>query len=189
MSTITETYLAHDNNSIISVSDNYFYDYIYDDIKCGHKKNLLEGLSISQVQLPGLNLSENIEMYKGPDFPIEHFNKRVVNENEYYYSKTQNWLGHIESISQNSFFAKLKDLTNGGTDEIVELEIEEVSDEDKSLICIGAAFYWSIGYSHENGQVSRKSIIRFQRLIELTEDDINLALDRANEIDCKLKWE
>lgn len=106
-----------------------------------------------------------------------------------YYSKTQKWIGHITSINKTNFIAKLEDLTNQGTNEIGEFDIEEISKDDKPLLSIGAVFYWSLGYSHENGQKSKKSLLRFQRVTEFTQDEIDGALDRAKDLINKIKWE
>src|SRR5450432_3570477 len=69
-----------------------------------------------------------------------------------HFSKTQRWVGHISKIGKTDFEAKLEDLTNPGTYEIAEFDLEEISPEDRLLVQRGATFYWSIGYSHDNGQ-------------------------------------
>ncbi|HLP37729.1 hypothetical protein [Lacibacter sp.] len=106
-----------------------------------------------------------------------------------YFSKTQRWLGHVTSINDASFSAVLQDLTAGGTNELAEFDLEEVSDEDVELLQKGAAFYWSIGYSHENGQISKKSIIRFRRIPAFNQADYDEILDRVSELKNSLIWD
>lgn len=107
-----------------------------------------------------------------------------------YYKKTQKWIGHITDIYVDSFKAKLTDLTSPGTYEIDEFDLEEITDEDKPLLSLGATFYWSVGYStSENGQVTKESLIRFQRIVEFTDEDNSEALDRASHLISTLKWE
>lgn len=62
-----------------------------------------------------------------------------------YYSRTQRWRGYVESISGESFTARLIDLTSGGTEEFSEFDFDDISIEDRSFVSIGAAFYMSIG--------------------------------------------
>ncbi len=48
----------------------------------------------------------------------------------------QTWEGVVIEISENedTFFARLTDITNGGTDEVVELSFDDVSSDDKELV-------------------------------------------------------
>lgn len=108
---------------------------------------------------------------------------------EDYFTNTQRWLGHIENIDGNIIYARLIDLVNGGTEETAEFDMKEVSHEDKKLVRIGAGFYWSVGYAYENRQISKKSLIRFQRLIELSNEDVDEALDRSADIRKNIVWD
>jgi hypothetical protein len=119
-------------------------------------------------------------------FPSQFVEGTTIND---FFSGTQRWLCHIESFDKKSIFAKLTDLITPGTQETAEFDIEEVSLEDRALIKIGAGFYWSVGLASEKGQISKKSLIRFQRLIELTEDDYNEAMDRYNSVHKNIQWE
>ncbi len=105
-----------------------------------------------------------------------------------YFKKTQKWLGHVTEIKSDEFIAELKDLTNPGTIEIGEFEINEISAEDKELLTIGSAFYWSVGYAVEKGQVKKESIIRFQR-IYWEQDELDSAFDRARILEENLNWD
>jgi hypothetical protein len=77
----------------------------------------------------------------------------------------QSWEGRVVEVSEDSFVATLVDLTMPGTEEHVELDLEEVTRDDRHLVIPGAVFYWSIGYREDpSGSRSRASEIRFRRL-------------------------
>ena len=99
-----------------------------------------------------------------------------------YSNSLQSWKGNVVSIEDEFFVAELEDLTHGGTREIAEIELMSVSPDDQNLVQIGAAFYWNIGYKMNQGQITKESIIRFQRLINWDEEDYNNAADRASDL-------
>jgi hypothetical protein len=77
----------------------------------------------------------------------------------------QKWEGVVLEVLDDSFLARLVDLTNGGSDEEAEFALEEVTPEDRVLVEPGAVFYWNIGYNDSiSGQRTRVSEIRFRRL-------------------------
>ena len=99
------------------------------------------------------------------------------------YSTTlQSWKGVVVEIKEDFFVAELDDLTNGGTKEIADIELFSVSPDDRKLVSVGASFYWNIGYKMNNGQITKESLIRFQRMIDWNEDDYDQAADRASEL-------
>lgn len=89
-----------------------------------------------------------------------------------YSKKIQSWEGIVLSVSENTFIARLNDLTEGGTDEIGEFDMDDISPDDLVLLAEGAVFYWSVGHYMENGQSVKRSDLRFQRLITLDFNDI-----------------
>lgn len=106
------------------------------------------------------------------------------------YSKNiQKWKGHVISVEGDTFKAKLNDLIEKGTHEIGEFELAEVSQEDRSLVKNGAAFYWSLGYSLRGGQVTKESVIRFQRILIWDQEDYDEAEDRAEDLYNSISWE
>lgn len=106
------------------------------------------------------------------------------------YSTTlQSWKGVVVEIKEDYFVAELDDLTNGGTKEIAEIELFSVSPDDKKLVSLGASFYWNIGYKMNNGQITKESVIRFQRIIDWNEEDFDQAIDRAADLFENLKFE
>ncbi len=107
-----------------------------------------------------------------------------------YFLKTQKWVGHITEMKNSVIYARLDDLNDSTTHEIAEFDIEEVPYEDRELISVGAGFYFSIGQSYDtNGQLERKSLIRFQRAKPWDEADLEIILDEADNLSNKLKWE
>ncbi|MBL8783335.1 MAG: hypothetical protein JNJ59_00425 [Deltaproteobacteria bacterium] len=81
----------------------------------------------------------------------------------------QSWEGTVERIEGETFTAVLDDLIDGKRPRlVVELPLEELSEQDRRIIDIGSVFYWSIGYESAlpggRGQKRRLSLIRLRRL-------------------------
>jgi hypothetical protein len=141
--------------------------------------------------------SEGSEVNSAEEIPEEdqllNFSNRklIFKDDTYlnYYGKTQKWLGHITEVNGDVFKAKLEDLTHRGTAEFGEFDWEEVSEEDRPLVQVGAAFYWSIGFSHEKGQIIKSSFVRFQRVLKWDGTYMDNAVDRAERLSKNLKWE
>lgn len=99
-----------------------------------------------------------------------------------YFQNIQQWLGHVIHIGEGSFTAKLHDLNHPGTYEMGEFEFREIPEGDRDLFKIGAAFYWSLGYSHNKSQLTKESSLRFQRLNNWTEEEYDAAIDKAHDL-------
>ena len=57
------------------------------------------------------------------------------------------WEGTVLSVEENSFTCLLKDLMHPeSSDEVASLPIQDVQDEDLSLLAVGAVFYYEEGY-------------------------------------------
>jgi len=143
---------------------------VHDDKNLDIYKKVIENYS---RKIDELKMETNEVDIPALDFPNYKKWFDILNSKNYY-KKVQNWQGVVTQISNKSFNAKLYDLSIGGTNEIAEFDLEEVSPSDLSLLHIGANFYWSVGHYMENGQSVNRSDIRFQRLITLDEDDIEL---------------
>lgn len=78
----------------------------------------------------------------------------------------QQWEGTVEEVRSDSFGARLRNLSvDGAPDEWATLLLDEISDDERSLVKPGAVFYWSIGYLIEPyGQRRTASTIYFRRL-------------------------
>jgi len=140
----------------------------------------------SNSQKNNLNLPET-------EYFIHHFDIKFLNElipssrPKRYSRKTQSWKGIVTEVNEDSFSARLYDQTQNDTYEIGDFEIRVVSPEDKEYLKIGGIFYWSVGHFMENGTSINKSEIRFQRLILLTEEDINSAINESSTLFGQLK--
>jgi len=103
---------------------------------------------------------------------------------------TQNWLCQVININDNSFTAKLTDLSNGGTYEEADFDLEDVSEPDLPLLKLGALFYWSVGYeSDSNGQIREQSFIKFKRGLPFTEHEVNQIAYEAESLSKSLIWD
>jgi hypothetical protein len=90
----------------------------------------------------------------------------------------QKFEGIVASVVGDSFVARLVDRTNPGPEEEAEIPLAEVMPGDRELVKPGAVFYWVIGYRRAvHGQLSRSSVIRFQRLPSWSPADV----ERANQ--------
>ncbi len=138
---------------------------------------------ISSVNFSGSSLQK--KDFNTPPYHIS----RSVEYLKNYSSNLQSWKGHVIEMKDSAFIAELEDLTNAGTKEIAEIEFSSVSPDDFSLVELGAVFYWNIGTKMNRGQISKESIIRFQRVIFWEEDDYDNATDRASELFDSLKFE
>jgi hypothetical protein len=131
-----------------------------------------------------------IELYFKDDYQeVPKFQDLVGVSIKSYYGLAQHWIGIVESIEQNSFVAKLEDKTNQGTYEIATFEISEVSQSDRPLLSKGAIFYWSVGFATENGQIEKRSLLRFKRSVDFTDEDLDVVNDRAKYYNNSINWE
>jgi len=128
---------------------------------------------------------------------IENFGLDKVDKLNYgfkdsknYSRKTQTWLGYVIDIDEEKFIAKLEDLNNpGGTHEIIEFSLDEVSPGDKDLLNRGSIFYWSVGSLMNNGQFKKESILRFKRVAQWSEEEYDKATDLADMLYKSFTWE
>ena len=92
----------------------------------------------------------------------------------------QYWIGEVKDLDAESFVAVLTDLNEQSLQETVELEMDDVSPDDRKLVIEGAIFYWSIGYrQNEAGTRFRTSLLRFRRLPVWRPEDLAEAAKRA----------
>lgn len=126
------------------------------------------------------------ENFKNIGYPQKNLSGLLNgNDKASFYIRPQKWIGHIFELHDNFFLGKLNDLNNPTTQEIIEIDLQDVSEEDKSLVRLGAAFYLSIGLSSDrNGQRKKEIILRFQRSKKWDADDLENIL---SEVDNQLK--
>lgn len=94
----------------------------------------------------------------------------------------QDWEGVVETVGNESFTARLRDLTINERDpsEIAEFPVEDVSDDDRELLDVGAVFYVTVGrLIRSNGRQERFGRIVFRRLPGWTSSTLRRAEKRA----------
>lgn len=95
----------------------------------------------------------------------------------------QRWEGTVIECTEETFFARLHDLSSDGPDEEVELLMGDVPDEDRPLVEPGAVFYWSIGHLIKpSGERPRISNLRFRRLPVWSASELKAAGERAEDV-------
>lgn len=97
----------------------------------------------------------------------------------------EHWVGRVDAISSEdqTFEAIVSSTTRECGDETAEFTFDELSDDDKELVAIGAVFYWSVGYQVEpSAQRSTVSNIRFRRLPVWTRKELEAAENKAKEL-------
>ncbi len=166
------------------VIESTLYEEIYKRVKQLNKNRTFIDISIKD------SISRS-DLHDEKDFTVPEFSKEFMTyDRRKYYSNTQKWVGHILEIKEDLIIAKLNDINNPTTYEIAEFEKREIPFEDRELISIGAGFYWSLGYANDNGQIEKKSLIRFQRTKEWEEKDVDNIVDDVEDLYNKLKkWD
>jgi hypothetical protein len=102
----------------------------------------------------------------------------------------QAWEGVVIAINDDTFTATLVDLSNRTPDEEAEVSFEEVTDDERELVRVGAVFLLSVGYSiSEGGQRSRSAILRFRRLPVWTESSLAKAKREAQKLATEIRWQ
>src|SRR6266852_2930584 len=98
----------------------------------------------------GLNTDEVMKSSpQGQHVPREDILVRLpsLRKSKWKVKVLQRWIGQVEQVKSDRFVAILADATSSrNPPEQVELDLEEVSESDRSLLAEGATFYWSIGY-------------------------------------------
>lgn len=97
------------------------------------------------------------------------------------FESIQKWKGYVIKVEDESFKARLIDLTNGGSDEIAEFSIFDISENERESLDIGKIFYWNIGRKEYLGQLEKTSRIRFQKVIKWDLDIVNKVKSKVDE--------
>ena len=93
-------------------------------------------------------------------------------------------------MNDDTFTVALVDLSNRTPDEEDEVSFEEVTDDERELVRVGAVFLLSVGYSiSEGGQRSRSAILRFRRLPVWTESHLVKARREAQKLTTEIRWQ
>lgn len=137
------------------------------------------------------DFEDHLGVHERDNFDLQdvkhHYN--LFKDTQNYSRKTQRWQGFILDLKNENktFVAKLEDLSNpGGTNEILEFEVNEVSPDEIELVKVGAIFYWSIGSVMTNGTLKKQSILRFKRVASWTAEEFDNAADLYYRFQSKL---
>jgi hypothetical protein len=134
------------------------------------------------------DLKNEIELQNLPLYIPQEITAKRISALLGHTQNTQRWIGYVIRKNEKKFKAKLEDITNPGTFEIGTFDIDDAIDE-KEMIQVGAIFYLSVGYNVFRGTRAKQKLIRFQRLIDWTTSDFDIAMDRANRLAINLKEE
>lgn len=79
------------------------------------------------------------------------YNKHI--KAPYSFTVLQEWEGYVVAIDQETFTARLVDITNKAfkDEEEVDLPLDDLEDSDRKKISPGAVFRWVIGYNRSSG--------------------------------------
>jgi len=118
-------------------------------------KSLYQGIAndYSARQKHLLNLDDTIS--DRADIKDIFKDKLPLQPREVHYSISvlQEWEGYVVSISNETFTARLVDVTKNCTieDEEADFHLDDLEDTDRSRICPGSIFRWIIGYRRSLG--------------------------------------
>lgn len=101
----------------------------------------------------------------------------------------QSWEGVVEDICDNSFRARLFDLTNNNPEEEDTISLDDVSPDDRTLVAPGAVFYMGLAATTgSDGAVKKNMFIKFRRLPVWSETELKRAQKRADRKWSELGW-
>lgn len=108
----------------------------------------------------------------------------VVRFPDYHIKLLQQWECVISRVHENSVECEMHDLTDESMPvEYAEVYIDEFHIFDRSLLCEGAVFYWSIGHeTKRTGQIRRYSELRVRRMPPLSKLKKREISDRAKRL-------
>lgn len=122
---------------------------------------------------------------------LPEFSPRITPQ-ENFFAALQEWEGYVVEIGNDSFTARLRDVTAGGMHEEEEAEfpLDDISESDRDLLKPGAIFRWAIGYLRTRGGTKRRiSQIVFRRLPQWTARDLDDSLRDAKALVASLGTE
>ena len=108
------------------------------------------------------------------------------------FSPLQEWEGVVIDIGQDSFTARLIDLTAHSSEEGEEADfpLDDLTENDRRLLRRGAIFRWAIGYHRSKGGTKKRvSQIVFRRLPQWTERELSEAAKAAERISRSIRWD
>lgn len=139
------------------------------------EKSNIEGTSPTKPSTHVLEFPERPEDFRRRDFRSFH--------------PIQEWEGYVTDIFDQTFRARIVDLTAGGTveKEEVDLPIADLTNEQREILAPGRVFRWAIGYLRSMaGTKTRHSKIVFRQLPQWTERELAEADEEARRMSADL---
>jgi hypothetical protein len=95
------------------------------------------------------------------------------------------WEGYVTELDEAAgiFQAELVERNAQAPPISVEMDIQEISQDDRDLVVPGAVFYWTVGRMRDpNGRVTNYDDIRFRRLPDWTQTRIEQLREESDEL-------
>lgn len=93
------------------------------------------------------------------------------------------WMGVVEDVLDDLFIGRLSPSENGGEDLVAEFTTDEVSEDDVPLLRPGAWFYVNVAkQTFADGRQATISSVRFRRLSRWSEEELQIAQERAAKV-------
>ena len=106
------------------------------------------------------------------------------------FNSIRNWEGVVLNVGEDSFFARVKDPDEKSDlgETTLEIPIEDVTEDDKTLLTEGAVFYLTLGYRQIPGQPIRKdATLIFRRMPAWSKRRLTSAKELADKLTTILK--
>ncbi len=136
----------------------------------------------SRVSDTYLSTADSKEAIHAPEYPLA---SSIWNPLPGKFRLLQLWEGKVLNVTDTEFEALISDKTDPDLpDEIVTIDIDELSPDDVPLTRPGSVFYWSVGYVDFPGRGRiRESKIRFRRLRGWTTAEIQSARETGRRLE------
>ena len=101
----------------------------------------------------------------------------------------QAWEGVVTAVGKDEFTVRLVDLMHDMPDEEADVSFDDVSDDEKQFVQVGAVFLLHVGHAtSDGGRRSRKAILRFRRRPVWTDAELAAAGKVAEEQASSIRW-
>lgn len=129
---------------------------------------------LSQVSLPKLD-PEYLSLPKENRLKLHDTTYRRDIKGQYSFSVLQEWEGYVVSISENTFTARLVDVTRNCflEEEEADFLLDDLEESDRERIMPGSIFRWVIGYNRSpGGTKDRASRIKLRDVPRWTKKEV-----------------
>jgi len=168
----------------------------YNETANPHSGESTTGDQVSQLKSYGTILEDLsvVKKHEGYSLDTTYAKSNIIDifpnkipspqETRYSFSVLQEWEGYVVSISDETFTARLTDVTRNCTieDEEADFPLDDLEDADRLRISPGSIFRWVIGYRRSpGGTKDRSSRIVFRNLPAWTTKEIEKNRHDATE--------